>query len=378
LVARFLAPTEAGRRFRAGKKRKRATFGAMSRSIGALMVLAAVAGCGGAGRPPVIEQAPTGEVPARNERALGEEPSPPSSTTRLRPPCDILRDLVASAKFTFPEQRVAPSSPPCLDGRGGAYSMMTTYVGEATNAESHGGGYLAQLVLVHATAMGQITQSAPFGIEQSALESEDWTLEGLADFDADGVDELMTTRRISQFEANGGGDASVWQLAGDRIEPYRASVGLDFQQFHDADSDGLPDLELATPFAGTINSCGPDGEWIEFGPKLIAHSSAGRFVLDEVSQAAARELCPEKPRNVVPRARGGVDNTELRRRLACAVMWGTPTEVIVRDLEQHCPPPLPPTKPEWMSCDFDGVLPECVNLRQLTAWAAVKPPFVLR
>jgi hypothetical protein len=347
----------------------------MSRTSMALLLAAALAGCGGAKRAATIRQAPLA-LPMEQESAPREAPGPTARAPRLRPPCDILREVVASAGVSFPE-KVAPKLAPCFDGKGGAYSMMTTYIGEAVNAETHGGGYVGQLVLLHATANGRIAQSAPFDIEDSVLESEDWTLEGVADFDADGVDELMTTRVLSQREAKGSSEARVWQVTGERIESYAAAEELYFQRFRDVDDDGVPDLELATPFSGNINSCGPDGEWIEFGPKLVAHANAGRFVLDVVSEQEVLRLCPERPRSLVPRVRGGVDNTELRRRLACAVMWGTPSDVIVRELERQCPVPPGPPKPDWQNCDFEGVLPECVNLRQLFVWASVTPPFVL-
>ena len=84
-----------------------------------------------------------------------------SRALRLRPPCDILRDVVASAGATFPE-KVAPKVAPCFDGKGGAYSMMTSYLGEVVSAEMYGGGYVGQLVLLHANAHGRIAQSSPF------------------------------------------------------------------------------------------------------------------------------------------------------------------------------------------------------------------------
>lgn len=331
-----------------------------------------LAGCGGVqgAKGQSVAAAPTSSATPSESAAPPPRPS--------RPPCEVLLELTAPARETFPKPHVALDAAPCLQGKGGAYSLIRTYAGEATNAEGYGGGYFAHLTLLHAKASGEVARSKQMSIEESALASQRWTLEGLADFDADGVDELLVHTTDWEFEANGSESSDIWRVRGDLVEQYPAAKSIPIQRFNDFDGDGLLDLEVAKLFQGTINGCGPDGEWIEFGPTIVAHAVAGRFDYDEVSQREAKQLCPVAPQTIVPRVQGGIENTELRRRVACAVMWGVPRIAIVKQLEQRCPTPAPPSTEPWLHCDYEGVHPECINLPQLLLWAAVKPPFVLR
>jgi hypothetical protein len=289
-----------------------------------------------------------------------------------RAPCEVLRAVAEAARRSFPEEHPAPELAPCLAGKGGAYSFSITYVEDAT--DGYGPGYVAEMVLLHADAAGNVARSHALSGSSTGTYSRRYALHGLADYDADGTDELLLDVSEWEFEGNGNYYAGVWRVAGARVEPYPPAAKISIAKLEDVDQDGLPDLLVATPFQGTINGCGPDGDYLEFGPKWPMHARAGGgFAFDEVSRAELRRVCPKRPDRVVVRSAAGVDNTELRERLACAVAWGVKSDVIVRELERDCPK----SQVVVDECAYQGVLPLCVNVPQLAKWAAVKAPFVM-
>jgi len=290
-----------------------------------------------------------------------------------REPCLVLRELAEAARRSFPKEQPAPELAPCLTGEGGAYSYAIRYTEDAT--DGYGPGYVAELVLLHADEMGRVARSHGLSASRTATYATSYELHGLADYDGDGTDELLLDVSDWEFEGNGDYDAQLWHVAGERLEPYAPAEKIAFTRFADVDHDGLPDLLVATPFRGVINGCGADGTEIEFGPSWPMHAqSGGGFGFDDVSRAEVLRTCPRLPARIVPPTAGGVDNDELRRRLACAVAWGVKSDAIARELERDCPTPQAPLD----ECSYEGVLPGCVNLTQLVKWAAAKAPFTLR
>lgn len=245
--------------------------------------------------------------------------------------------------------------------------MVVTYTGRALNAESYGGGNLGESVLVHISDSGKIAKSLPWRYENSGLASTRDTLEGSADYDGDGVDEALLSSFEWEFEANGSQSASVWRVVGRTIKQYPPARAFKIEHFTDVDNDGLPDLVTETVFRGIINGCGPDGTEVSFGPDWVVHARPdGSFAWDEVSRAAVLRSCPTEPTSVVPLTPGGVDNDELRRRLACAVIWGAAPERIIRELDSRCPA----QKPAQDECAFEGTLP----LASIGSNSRVGPP----
>lgn len=261
-----------------------------------------------------------------------------------------------------------------MAGKGGAFSYAASYAREAEEAASYGGGTVGEAVLLHADLHGHVSAGPPVRHEYSGLRSDGVELRGVADFDADGRDELLLMESVHEYEANGWSVGRVWHVADGALAPYPPAAGFHIRDFRDVDADGLPDLVVATPFEGTINGCGPDGMEIRFGPEWIAHARRdGTFGHDPVSRAEVKRRCPERPAAVVPFVGGGIDNDELRRRLACAVVWGVPATVVSRELQARCPKHA--VLPD--ECAYEGVLPACVNLPQLVQWTLATVPFSL-
>jgi hypothetical protein len=328
--------------------------------------------CASGRAEPVVRlaAAPPPSTPARRAPATVREA--PQAAPPTWAPCDVLREIVEVARQSFPSDQPPPDAAPCLEGRGGAYTFALGYVEDESSM--YGPGYLGRLVLLHADAEGRIARSKAISVSSTGTYGTTYTLEGLADFDRDGVDELFLKVSEWEFEGNGDYDSAIWHVAGERVEPYGPSAKLAIARLEDIDHDGVPEALLHTPFRGIINGCGPDGTPIEFGPPWPMRAGAGgEFTFDDVSRAEVLRHCPKRPARIVPRTPGGVDNTELRERLACAVVWGVPSRSIEQELERDCPK----LKTLNEECNFEGVLPVCVNVPQLVKWSAAQPPFKL-
>jgi len=284
----------------------------------------------------------------------------------------VLREMVEAARRSFPEDHPAPEAAPCVTGKGGAYGVALSYEKDAS--DGYGPGYSGNAVLLHADAMGRVARSRALPAPSTGTYATSFTISGVADYDGDGTDELLVAVRDWEFEGNGDYGAQIWRVAGEHVEPYGPAEKLRIARLEDVDHDGLPDVIVPTPFQGRINGCGPDGNEIEFGPSWALHAQVGGgFGFDDASRAEVLRSCPKRPTRLVPRTASGVDNSELRRRLACAVIWGVKGDAIARELERDCPKPKAPLD----ECSYEGDLPGCVNVPQLVKWAAVKPPFTL-
>jgi len=331
---------------------------------------------------PVLQRRPptsTVVAPVSTVAPLTERASSDTASSDPRPPCDVLRELAEQGLRTFPsDSEVRPrEQPQCLEGKGGAYSFAWTF-GYFVETGGYGDGYAATLELLHADARGRVAKSAGSHFEKSGLEADEVVLQGLADYDHDGVDELLVTNSQWIYEGNGYYSASIWRVAGEALQPYPPALNLRLAAFEDVDGDGIAEVRVQTPFQGVINECGPAGIEIEFGPKWWLHAQPdGSLSFDDVSRTQVKKLCPARPRLLVPHSKSGIDNDELRLRLACAVAWGVPSEAIVQQLRAGCPSPPPPNPNDATDCNYEGTLPNCANLQQLEAWAKVTPPFVL-
>jgi hypothetical protein len=324
--------------------------------------------CAGQSRPVTARVAPPVPVAPRVVEARVDVvvAGPP------RPPCEVLKEIAEVARASFPSDQAPPEPEPCLEGKGGAYTLALGYVEDASS--DYGPGFHGRAVLLHADAAGRVARSRAIDVSRTGTWATDYKLTGLADYDLDGTDELLVTVSEWAFESNGDYHAEIWRVSGERVEPYGPADKLSIARFEDVNRDGVPEVLLKTPFQGVINGCGADGTYIEFGPKWLMHAGPrGEFAFDDVSRAELLRACPKRPRPLVPRAAGGVDNTVLRERLACAVAWGVSSREIALELERDCPK-LQVLNDE---CSFEGVLPVCVNVPQLVAWASKPPPFAL-
>lgn len=289
-------------------------------------------------------------------------------------PCAVLAEIAEVARRTFPEDSAgAVTKAPCVPAKHGAFSVVVSFDEDATSG--YGPGYYGMLELLFADDDGRVFRSRRIRVEESSTGANRYEIFGVADYDSDGTDELLIDESDYAFEANGDYHSEIWHVADGRLETYSPAAKLAIMRFVDIDGDVLPDLQLATPFQGTIDGCGPDGSYIEFGPKWVMRRQPnGAFAYDDVSRAEVRRACSAVPQGIVRRNKNEIDNAALRERLACAVAWGVPADVIVNELRRECPKlkqPLP-------DCPGELERTACLNEPQLAKWAAEKPPFYLR
>lgn len=346
----------------------------MIRYVGCLMACGAF-GCAAA-KPAPAPAATVQVAPPLVDAAPPASPAPEAGAKRA--PCEILQPLFEESLQSFPEdspERHVDEMPGCVEGKGGAYAATVTFWGTIDGGDNE--GYAARLVIVHLDDAGAVSKSRELEIQRSPITSNEYTFAQLFDYDGDGVDELLTTFRSATYEGDGA-SANVWKVVGNEVVPYPPTASLQLAGFRDVDADGLPDLVLQTPFQGQIARCGGDRAiTIEVGPELILHALRdGTFVADDVSYAELRKTCPAAPHPIVPRTAAGIDNDELRKRIACAAVWGKPAADLERELRAACPKPHVPA---WdpLDCAYEGTLRKCFNFEMLQSWARATPPLTL-
>lgn len=173
------------------------------------------------------------------------------------------------------------------------------------------------------TTGAAVSLATPLVAEQLPTSSTYPTLEGVYDWDGDGVHEvvLRVERRVE--EAAEPDTVTVYTVRDGVVRPYAPAQSDEaIVSVEDVDRDGRPDLILASPWR-TFEPCGHVGTW-RHGPTLAAHALPdGTFsTRDEVARAWVMRQCERGWRGEHSDVVGVFD-------VACARAWGQSPEAVV-------------------------------------------------
>jgi hypothetical protein len=208
-------------------------------------------------------------------------------------------------------------------------------------------------------------ETPPGGLEIGRVQSYD--------FDDDGREEAIFSYEFKSGLASVDPalPARVWTFDDQGVRAYEkapkpAAGGSNFVE--QLDSDMRPDLGDFGPFfAGVGPDCGVKNCPPRItGPRFFAHSFPdGTFKSDDgAARGALKRSCSKKPDAVVASGEGGAHAARTATNVACARVWGTPTEVIVSELESK-------------RATLCGERQSCPLLDVLSAWARLDAPITL-
>jgi hypothetical protein len=182
----------------------------------------------------------------------------------------------------------------------------------------------------------------------------------LADLDGDGEPELFLYLSMSQLEPIP--LASLFFSAkGEHLVPLGDGLGGEVVALEDVDRDGRPDAWVAQ-HVGTTKFCDTGSDW-NVDVRYLAHGlPGGQFsTTDAVAVDVIRARCPRPPTG--GRLSGSGDASDGPE---CARWWGASESSVKARLRKECP--------KRKDCHTDP----CGDVEALFAYAALKPPFVLR
>ncbi len=193
------------------------------------------------------------------------------------------------------------------------------------------------------------------------------------DFDDDGREEAIFSYELKAGPASvePALPASVWTFdERDVVRPYekapKPAVGGSFVE--QLDNDMRPDVGDYGPFFAWL---GPDCGAKKCpprltGPRFFAHSFPdGTFKSDDgAARGALKRSCSKKPDSVIALGEGGANAARTATNVACARVWGTPSETIVSELEGK-------------RASFCGERQSCPLLDTLSSWARLEAPVSL-
>lgn len=352
-----------------------------SSSLAVVLPLVVVA-CSGA---PPAPQAVAPPVPASSSAP----PPPASSAPPRRTACERAAEATKALSLAIPPEaktreadvraelaKLVQDLPKCMPFGEGAWAFVPTSAAFLCGTPSCSPeDIFSDLLVVNVDLVlfdpsGSTLRKSNFSLESGIPMHK--TLEAKAfDYDGDGTPEVTILTRARPHEAREEVEGEMLTKKDGEIRRYAPSEDFDFIGMRDVDGDGRDDLDIGSAFEGEITPCGLDGTHITVGPHRFAHSKKdGTFTLeDDVAKAQMRAACPEKPKTLVPRVKGGIDNDKLRMNLLCSSVWGVPAKTLVAELKKSCKP-MPKKGDE---CSFEGVLPGCVNVELLETWAIVDP-----
>jgi hypothetical protein len=198
----------------------------------------------------------------------------------------------------------------------------------------------------------------------------------LFDYDTDGEPEIIVWGSGQFFDGERFTFGWVWTFAAGRIVPYAPSAGFEVVDAKDVDGDGRPDLQTGAPFESVFESVHPGFNYVQSGPRFLAHSREGGSFsqTDTLAQDFVRLACPRAPALlVVRRIENGVssvDDDASFQAIACARVWGSESKRLKPQIAKQCgkfkrvPDPLDPN-----SCDHQPAMLD---------WATRSPPVTLR
>lgn len=177
---------------------------------------------------------------------------------------------------------------------------------------------------------------------QNINEINDVSVEGLFDYDGDGVSEIALTTSHHYGDEDRTETTKMYSLKNGEIVEYKAAP-LPFMAMRDVDGDGRPDLLIKSPFVAEIQ-CSYDGETAA-GPTLVAHSLPnGEFsTRDEVAKEIVRLQCGPSPKDILVTSGEGkdlkVDSQATMMRVTCAKIYGATTEEVTGRIRKAYPFP---------------------------------------
>ncbi len=201
------------------------------------------------------------------------------------------------------------------------------------------------------------------------------------DYDADGLEEFAVIVSRPVHTDVGTQDGSVWTAQRTGVAVYAPASKIQFSELTDADEDGRPDLAFTAPFSG-FDVAWFEGTNNELGrePPFVAHALPnGLFSLDDtVAREHAKKHCPVSPgakviiRDTAARKTAPIiDEGASIHAIACARVWGVPTDAIKRTILKEC---KVPTKTENIHSHGPST---CFSRDHMLQWANATPPLTL-
>ncbi|MDO9016453.1 MAG: hypothetical protein Q8S73_17275 [Deltaproteobacteria bacterium] len=210
--------------------------------------------------------------------------------------------------------------------------------------------------------VGPATAGVRFELSATGYSRETTALVPAADYDGDGVPEVIVHRVEGAFEGGASSSHTVYTVRAGAVERYApASRFTTIDRVVDADRDGRPDLVLPSPWLA-VSECGYMGE-DHPGPALLAHSLPdGTFsTADGVARAWTAAQCTRPPRGEDPVRPDVLD-------VACARLGGASPEAVIAALQVRSP------------AGFQRVTDEvrrghCLTFQQIATVALLALPF---
>lgn len=265
--------------------------------------------------------------------ARASSPTDPCGSIRAENEAAIARGLEGATLFDGrPATRAdVPFRPFCAPYADGAWAAVVQEIGFGGVNEVHW-----QLVHIE-RATGERTvlvdPSEPL-YDGCCSPTNETTFGALQDFDGDGHPEILLDRSWEGPEGGMGRRPLSFTLRDGVVRPFEFPFAFD--TFRDVDGDGLLD--------GIIGGDASEEKMCEWGweafsapPTTIRFVPGRGFPLDDPeTRRRARETCPERPKAIVVKTKGFVDDEATARAVVCARIWGVDAKTIETALENEC------------------------------------------
>ncbi len=169
------------------------------------------------------------------------------------------------------------------------------------------------------------------------------------DFDGDGHGELaycLSTNeyvlRVPDMQIPGDKEYCALLTSQPAVHSYLDDVGsagnaadLALEDVRDVDGDGRPDLLIRSPLADLLGSEQGFSRSAR-SPLFVMHAlpSGGFTFHDDVARAAAREICPSRPRHAFVTGGDADEYEKAIHALACMLVWQAPKSEIEAELKR--------------------------------------------
>jgi hypothetical protein len=287
----------------------------------------------------VDEAGPTAAPPL--DAGVGDAHEPPRAVD-AGTPCEALasvtRDRLAEARAAHdggcPAQGLDGFS--CVDAHGVTWGWRVARASVTRSGDTE--FYCAT------TFAAELVREADGGTTATPTEDVkyDWTtrterreLTALADYDGDGLDEVLAVHRVHFHEGVPTEEARLLTFKGGAITPYAPAKGLVIEEATDLDGDGRPDLVTRGPYGKALKADGMGNQWPIAPVIFAAHSLAdGTFSRDDdVARARAHKSCPARPALTL----AGDESDALT--LVCSRLWGVPAPPLLKEIQTVCAEP---------------------------------------